>query len=194
MKNLLLCLFFILCAGNLYGVNSNLLNRNILQVGSANYSQRDVELFILCKSVVQGSKDELPSQKIWTKWLLEYKRSMLFYTVVNDESQFYGSFQPSSQLMEVRRNDFYKKLSSYKKIKRYMRQMKWDSEDITEVLVQLEVLKLYLTRKNLVDEKTFKFSKLEQYLNSKWYKEATFSKVYRFYEGSEKYIKLNEAI
>ena len=96
--------------------------------------------------------------------------------------------------MEVRRNDFYKKLSSYKKIKRYMRQMKWDSEDITEVLVQLEVLKLYLTRKNLVDEKTFKFSKLEQYLNSKWYKEATFSKVYRFYEGSEKYIKLNEAI
>ena len=47
------------------------------------------------KNVIIGGEDILISERNWSKYLDVFQNDMLFYTVVNDESQFYGSFQPS---------------------------------------------------------------------------------------------------
>ena len=42
-------------------------------------------------------------------------------------------------------------------------------------------------------DKDFSFKNLESYLKKPWFKEAAAPKVYRFYEGADKYIKLEGA-
>ena len=193
MKKNILCLFFILLVSDIYASSNKLLNRNILQVGSSNYTQRDLEVYLLTKRVITGGSDKLISRAEWPKTLSVYKDNMLYFTVVNDESQFYGSFQPKLEYMEKRKKFFYERLKSYKKISSHIKKQGWTDRNFEEVLVQMEILKLYLTRKNIVTEKDFSFKNLESYLKEPWFKEAAAPKVYRFYEGADKYIKLEGA-
>ena len=187
------CLFFILLVSDTYAASNELLNRNILQVGSADYTQRDLEIYLLTKNVIVGGQDKLITKAEWPLLLSMYKDNMLFFTVVNDESQFYGSFQPKLEYMKERKKLFYGKLKSYKKISSYIKKQGWTDRNFEEVLVQMEILKLYLTRKNIVSEKNFSFKNLESYLKEPWFKEAVAPKVYRFYEGADKYVKLKGA-
>ena len=62
---------------------------------------------------------------------------MLFYTVVNDESQFYGSFQPKLEYINERVAALKKKMKSYKAISAYIEKQGWTDRDFEKVIVQL---------------------------------------------------------
>ena len=194
MNKNFICLIFILSVSNIYASPSSLINRNILQVGRSDYTQRDLEIYILTKNVITGGEDMLISERNWSKYLGVFQNDMLFYTVVNDESQFYGSFQPKLEYINERVAALKKRMKSYKAISAYIEKQGWTDRDFEKVIVQLEILKLYLTRKNIVRENDFDFKKIETYLNAQWFKDAISVKVYRMYEGAQKYVELREVL
>ena len=57
MNKNFICLIFILLMSNIYASPSSLINRNILQVGRSDYTQRDLEIYILTKNVIIGGED-----------------------------------------------------------------------------------------------------------------------------------------
>ena len=147
-------------------------DRLILEVGKNTYTQRQLELHLVIKSIIQNQQFNPISPSNWLQSLNEFSEDMVIFLA----SQEIGRFQPQNKKVQIETQRFYDLASKSSQLKSFMERMDVKKVNILENVSKILQIEDY--KKLKVKDTTWK---------------SNLSNIYnlRFFEESKKYIEIH---
>ena len=147
-------------------------DRLILEVRKNTYTQRQLELHLIIKSIIQNQQFKPIGPSNWLQSLNEFSEDMVIFLA----SQEIGRFQPQNKKVQLETQRFYDLASKSSPLKSFMERMDLKKVNILENVSKILQIEDY--KKIKVKDTTWK-SNLSNLYNL------------RFFEESKKYIEIH---
>ncbi len=188
-----LFLTFFLHNGKSVLASPNLLDRLVVEVSGKSYSQKDLETYILLRTIAmgEGARRGLPSAETWLEHMETFKNEMIIVTQLENDQTKLDSFLPDSKKISEAQKALSDAQSKEREVDTFIRQRGLTDADLSKVLTSILRVEGYarsrmqLTQTRTNDNQGPGFIKLDR--ESEWFKALQKTVAYRYYLGAKEY-------
>lgn len=190
MRKVSLIIFF--CTLNFLSslAESNILNRNLLDVGKAIYTHRDFLIWNLAtESLFMRNRSvlNLPNETNWNELTEDYLLHMIINHHINSDSDRNSSFFPSTSMItksyQIAKGNIEKKPA----LRTLMKEQKVITKELRLQLAIVLKVQLFLKSKSFNNDKSWKY---EVDRSALWFERLMASTPFRFFDGANNFRSL----
>jgi len=171
-----------------------LLDRLIVEINGKSYSQKQLETYMLLRTIAMGEewRKGIPSSQTWPEVVEQFKNEMVVNTQLENDQQKLDSFAPDSKRVQDAETLLASLQSKNSELDKFLRQRQLTEAEIARVLTRVFRIEAYTkSRLQLSAAKTQDddaFVRLDP--SADWFQALSRATAFRFFVKAKEYIAL----